>query len=141
MVGLFGDVVTTLSGEYNYFDPALVPFMNPQEIINKFLALSPMAIAYGLLNGFYEEFFFLGLMTSVKEEHQWKALAFSTLVRFSFHTYQGMLWAIVIGVVYGLFYYFMYKKVVKNLLPFFLMHALADMFGSTFIYLLIAWAY
>ena len=52
-----------------------------------------------------------------------------------------MLWAIVIGVVYGLFYYFMYKKVVKNLLPFFLMHALADMFGSTFIYLLIAWAY
>ena len=81
MVGLFGDVVTTLSGEYNYFDPALVPFMNPQEIINKFLALSPMAIAYGLLNGFYEEFFFLGLMTSVKEEHQWKALAFSTLVR------------------------------------------------------------
>ena len=140
MVGLFGDVVTTLSGEYNYFDPALVPFMNPQEIINKFLALSPMAIAYGLLNGFYEEFFFLGLMTSVKEEHQWKALAFSTLVRFSFHTYQGMLWAIIIGVVYGLFYYFMYKKVVKNLLPFFLMHALADMFGSTFIYLLIAWA-
>ena len=110
IVGLFGDVVTTLSGEYNYFDPALVPFMNPQEIINKFLALSPMAIAYGLLNGFYEEFFFLGLMTSVKEEHQWKALAFSTLVRFSFHTYQGMLWAIVIGVVYGLFYYFMYKK-------------------------------
>ena len=141
IVGLFGDVVTTLSGEYNYFDPALVPFMNPQEIINKFLALSPMAIAYGLLNGFYEEFFFLGLMTSVKEEHQWKALAFSTLVRFSFHTYQGMLWAIIIGVVYGLFYYFMYKKVVKNLLPFFLMHALADMFGSTFIYLLIAWAY
>ena len=141
IVGLFGDVVTTLSGEYNYFDPALVPFMNPQEIINKFLALSPMAIAYGLLNGFYEEFFFLGLMTSVKEEHQWKALAFSTLVRFSFHTYQAMLWALIIGVVYGLFYYFMYKKVVKNLLPFFLMHALADMFGSTFIYLLIAWAY
>ena len=29
----------------------------------------------------------------------------------------------------------------QNLLPFFLMHALADMFGSTFIYLLIAWAY
>jgi len=141
MVGLFGDVVTTLSGEYNYFDPALVPFMNPQEIINKFLALSPMALAYGLLNGFYEEFFFLGLMTSVKDEHKWAALAFSTLVRFSFHTYQGMLWAIVIGVVYGLFYYFMYKKVVKNLLPFFLTHALADMFGSTFIYLLIAWAY
>ena len=47
IVGLFGDVVTTLSGEYNYFDPALVPFVNPQEIINKFLALSPMALLMG----------------------------------------------------------------------------------------------
>ena len=34
IVGLFGDVVTTLSGEYNYFDPALVPFMNPQEVLS-----------------------------------------------------------------------------------------------------------
>ena len=141
MVGLFGDVVTTLSGEYNYFDPALVPFMNPQEIINKFLALSPMAIAYGLLNGFYEEFFFLGLMTSVKEEHQWKAFSILNTRSFLIPYVSRNVWAIIIGVVYGLFYYFMYKKVVKNLLPFFLMHALADMFGSTFIYLLIAWAY
>ena len=30
-------------------------------------------------------------------------------------------------------------KVVKNLLPFFLMHALADMFGSSLMYLLINW--
>jgi len=50
-----------------------------------------------------------------------------------------LLWAVVIGVVYGLFYYVMYKKVVKNLLPFFLMHALADMFGSSLLYLLINW--
>lgn len=47
IVGLFGDVVTTLSGENNYFDPALVPFVNPQEIINKFLALSPMVLLMG----------------------------------------------------------------------------------------------
>lgn len=60
-------------------------------------------------------------------------------IRFSFHTYQGLLWALVIGVIYGLFYYVMYKKVVKNLLPFFLMHALADMFGSSLMYLLINW--
>ena len=33
----------------------------------------------------------------------------------------------------------LYKKVVKNLLPFFLMHALADMFGSSLMYLLINW--
>ena len=57
-------------------------------------------------------------MTSVSEKNKWKALAFSTLIRFSFHTYQGLLWALVIGVIYGLFYYVMYKKVVKNLCHF-----------------------
>lgn len=138
-MGLFGDVISTVSGEYNYLSPSLWPFIDLMQILHKFMALSPMAIAYGLLNGFYEEFFFLGLMTSVSEKNKWKALAFSTLIRFSFHTYQGLLWAFVIGVIYGLFYYVMYKKVVKNLLPFFLMHALADMFGSSLMYLLINW--
>ena len=109
------------------------------QIIHKFLALSPMAIAYALLNGFYEEFFFLGVMTSVNDKYKWWALAYSILIRISFHTYQGLLWAVVIGVIYGLFYYFLYKKVIKNLLPFFLMHALADMFGSSILYLLINW--
>ena len=139
IVGFFGDIVTTVSGEYDYFNITLLPYINPIQIIHKFLALSPMAIAYGLLNGFYEEFFFLGLMTSVNDKYKWWALAYSTLIRVSFHTYQGLLWAVVIGVVYGLFYYVMYKKVVKNLLPFFLMHALADMFGSSLLYLLINW--
>lgn len=139
IVGLFGDLVTTLTGEYNYLNPALFAHIDSMEIIRKFLALSPMAIAYALLNGFYEEFFFLGLLTSVKEKHKWWVLLYSTIIRISFHTYQGLVWALVIGVVYGLFYYFLYKYKVKNLLPFFLMHALADMFGSSLMYLLIAW--
>ena len=139
IVGIFGDIVTTLSGEYNYFNPQLIHFIDPMEIIRKFMALTPMAIGYALLNGFYEEFFFLGLLTSVKENHQWLVLVYSVIIRISFHTYQGLLWALVIGLVYGLFYYFLYKYVVKNLLPFFLMHALADMFGSSLLYLLIAW--
>lgn len=139
VVGIFGDIITTLSGEYNYFNPQLLPFIDPMEIIRKFMALTPMAICYALLNGFYEEFFFLGLLTSVKEKHKWLVLVYSVIIRISFHTYQGLLWALVIGLVYGLFYYFLYKYVVKNLLPFFLMHALADMFGSSLLYLLIAW--
>ena len=139
IVGIFGDIVTTLSGEYNYFNHQLIPFIDPMEIIRKFMALTPMAIGYALLNGFYEEFFFLGLLTSVKEKHKWLVLVYSVIIRISFHTYQGLLWALVIGLVYGLFYYFLYKYVVKNLLPFFLMHALADMFGSSLLYLLIAW--
>lgn len=141
IVGLFGDFLTTVTGEYNYFNPELIQYINPLEIINKFTALKPMTIAYGLLNGFYEEFFFLGLITSVKEENSLYALIFSTFVRISFHTYQGITWALTIGVIFGLFYYFMYKKVVKNLLPFFLMHALTDMFGTGLIYLLISWNY
>ena len=141
IMGLFADLVSTLSGQYNYFSPQVLAFISPMAVINKFLALSPMAIAYGLLNGFYEEFFFLGLLTSVKDKYKWWVLLFSTLVRVSFHTYQGMLWALVIGVVFGLLYYFLYKYKVKNLLPFFLVHALADMFGSSLIYLLVNWNY
>lgn len=141
IMGLFADMVSTLSGQYNYFSPQVLAFISPMAVIDKFMVLSPMAIAYALLNGFYEEFFFLGLLTSVKEKYKWWVLLFSTIVRVSFHTYQGMLWALVIGVVFGLFYYFLYKYKVKNLLPFFLMHALADMFGSSLIYLLVNWNY
>ena len=141
IMGLLADMVSTLSGQYNYFSPQVLAFISPMAVINKFLALSPMAIAYGLLNGFYEEFFFLGLLTSVKDKYKWWVLLFSTLVRVSFHPYQGMLWALVIGVVFGLLYYYLYKYKVKNLLPFFLVHALADMFGSSLIYLLVNWNY
>ena len=141
IMGLFADMVSTLSGQYNYFSPLVLAFISPIAVLNKFLALSPMTIAYGLLNGFYEEFFFLGLLTSVKDKYKWWVLLFSTLVRVSFHTYQGLLWALVIGVVFGLLYYFLYKYKVKNLLPFFLVHALADMFGSSLIYLLVNWNY
>lgn len=141
IMGLLADMVSTLSGQYNYFSPQVLAFISPMAVLNKFLALSPMAITYGLLNGFYEEFFFLGLLTSVKDKYKWWVLLFSTLVRVSFHTYQGMLWALVIGVVFGLLYYFLYKYKVKNLLPFFLVHALADMFGSSLIYLLVNWNY
>ena len=141
IMGLLADMVSTLSGQYNYFSPQVLAFVSPMAVLNKFMALSPMAITYGLLNGFYEEFFFLGLLTSVKDKYKWRVLVFSTLVRVSFHTYQGMLWALVIGVVFGLLYYFLYKYKVKNLLPFFLVHALADMFGSSLIYLLVNWNY
>ncbi len=107
MVGLFGDVVTNnSSGEYNYFDPALVPFMDPQKSTNA-LALSPMAIAYGLLNGFYEEFFFFSLIddigegrASVEGSQHWFVLIPPM--------YQGMPGQL--SESYGLFYYFMYMK-------------------------------
>ena len=140
--GLFADMVSYLvQDSIIILCPQVLAYINPMAVIDKFMALSPMAIAYGLLNGFYEEFFFLGLLTSVKDKYKWWVLLFSTIVRVSFHTYQGMLWALVIGVAFGLLYYFLYKYKVKNLLPFFLVHALADMFGSSLIYLLVNWNY
>ena len=111
------------------------------ELFRKIAALSPIAIIYALLNAFYEEFFFLGLLGTVDQKYKWQTLLYSTIIRISFHTYQGMLWALVIGVAFGLLYYFLYKYKVKNLLPFFLVHALADMFGSSLIYLLVNWNY
>lgn len=136
IMGLFADMVSTLSGQYNYFSPQVLAFISPMAVIDKFMALSPMAIAYGLLNGFYEEFFFLGLLTSVKGKYKWVGLTLfnhcsCVLPYLSGHAmgsgYRGCLWS--------------YKYKVKNLLPFFLVHALADMFGSSLIYLLVNWNY
>ncbi|MFS1663588.1 CPBP family intramembrane glutamic endopeptidase [Streptococcus sp. zg-JUN1979] len=139
IVGLIGDVVTTLSGSYNYFNPAILPYISFSAVINKFLALSPLAIIYSLLNGFYEEFFFLGLMPSVSDKYKWSSLVFAVLIRFAFHTYLGLMWATVIGLVFGIIYYLLYTYKVKNLLPFFLAHALFDMFGTSFIYVIVNW--
>ena len=138
LMGLTADAVTSLSGGYNYFTTEILSIH--QTIIHLRQIRRPCADGHPLrlLNGFYEEFCFLGLLTCVEDKYKWQALAYSTLVRISFHTYQGMLWATVIGVVFGLMYYFFYKYKVKNLLPFFLIHALADIFGSGFIYLICA---
>ena len=139
VMGILADTVTTLSGEYNYFDPQLWKYIDLTEIFRKFIDLTPMAILYALLNGFYEEFFFLGLLTSVRDKYKWWVLLYSTIIRVSFHTYHGMLWALTIGVGFGLLYYCLYKYKVKNLLPFFLAHALADIYGSSLMYVFISW--
>ncbi|RLP08221.1 CPBP family intramembrane metalloprotease [Propionibacterium australiense] len=87
-------------------------------------------VIYSLLNGFYEEIYFLGICLAVKP-HQLKwAVPFSLLVRASFHTYQGMINALGIGVLFGGLIYLLYKRSKdKNLLPFFIAHAMGDIFG------------
>lgn len=87
-------------------------------------------ILYSLLNGFYEEFFFLGLLYATRPKYHYHYLIFGTLVRISFHTYQGITMALGIGIVYGLTLYLLYRWFKpKNLVPFFLGHALADILG------------
>ena len=93
-------------------------------------------IIFSLLNGVYEEIFFLGVCTSVEEKYKSWAFAYSLLIRFSFHTYQGIVAALGIGFVLGIIYYFLFIKSDKNLYPFMLAHSFADIVGASLLNLL-----
>lgn len=139
IVGLASDFAFTMFGQYNYFSKDLLSCIDWRfwEVLSKISKLYPSIIIYGLFNGLYEELYFLGIMTSIKEESRFSIFVFSLIIRFSFHTYQGILPALVIGFVIGIIYYILYRCCVKNLLPFFLAHAYADFFGSSLISLIV----
>ena len=88
------------------------------------------SVIYALLNGVYEELYFLGICLAVRKDHLKWAVPFSLLIRISFHTYQGMISALGIGLVFGIFMYLLYRRSKdKNLLPFFIAHTIGDIFG------------
>lgn len=92
--------------------------------------LSFSLIIYAILNGFYEEIFFLGICLAVKPAQIKYAVIYSIIIRISFHTYQGLVSAVGLGIVIGLLFYFLYRKSVsKNLVPFFIAHTIADILG------------
>lgn len=87
-------------------------------------------ILHSLLNGFYEEIFFLGVCLALKPEYLKWTLFYSLIIRFSFHTYQGMEAALGIGFIYGMLMYLMYKKMnTNNIFAFGLAHSFADIIG------------
>ncbi|AND80023.1 CPBP family intramembrane glutamic endopeptidase [Streptococcus pantholopis] len=87
-------------------------------------------LVFSALNGFYEEIFFLGVCLTVKAEHRRWALLYSLIVRYAFHTYQGNIPALGIGILMGTVYYVLYARMKeKNLFPFFLGHAISDVMG------------
>ena len=91
-------------------------------------------ILYACLNGVYEELFFLGICLHVKVKNIIKAFIFSLIIRFLFHTYQSFFVAFGITMVVGGVFYLLYVKFnLKNLLPFFIAHGLADVFGLSFL--------
>ncbi|AND80032.1 type II CAAX prenyl endopeptidase Rce1 family protein [Streptococcus pantholopis] len=94
-------------------------------------------VLYSLMNGFYEEIFFLGICLTVKPEFIKWSFLFSLFVRFSFHTYQGMTTAIGLGFLLGTVFFLLYRKMKKpNLLPFFLAHSIADIVGLSLLFIL-----
>ncbi len=87
------------------------------------------SIIYAMLNGFYEEIFFIGMCLFVAPKNVRWVFLLSLLVRFSFHTYQGIVPAIGISLI-GIVYYFVFEKTNReNLYPIVLSHAIADVFG------------
>lgn len=88
-------------------------------------------LAFSFINGIYEEVFFLGICVAVNPKYRMHFFIYSMIVRFSFHTYQGIPNAIGIGFVIGAIYYVLYRKRKdKNLYPYMLSHSLADIFGA-----------
>lgn len=95
-------------------------------------------VIYAVFNGVYEEIYFLGICLAVKPEHRKWAVPFSLLVRVSFHTYQGMFSALGIGVLFGLYFYLLYRRSKdKNLLPFFVAHMWGDIIGVGILHYLV----
>lgn len=91
---------------------------------------------FAFLNGFYEELFFVGLLFAVRKKHLPYVLLAGLLVRFAFHTYQGMAGALTIttlGVVFMLL-----RLKYRDLLPFMLAHSFFDLFGLTWMLYLLA---
>lgn len=93
---------------------------------------SPSLLVFALLNGFFEELYFLGILFATPKKHHFGLLVLALLVRFAFHTYQGLAGALVIttlGVVFFVLRKFALTKQDPNLLPFVLAHAFFDIFG------------
>ncbi len=104
-----------------------------------FSAFNMSSILYALLNGPYEEIFFLGICLSVKPEYRKQAFWYTLFIRLSFHTYQGMINALGIGVILTVVYYHFYMRKNDNLYPYFLSHTIADIFGLGIILRIIYW--
>lgn len=105
-------------------------------VLGALSVVTPSLILFSILNGFYEEIFFLGVCTSVKKEHQKGIFIYSVIIRTIFHTYQGIVLALGIGLFLGIIYYVLYKKKTSNLYPYMLSHTFADIFGLSLLHFL-----
>ncbi|WP_237373104.1 type II CAAX prenyl endopeptidase Rce1 family protein [Streptococcus ruminantium] len=99
--------------------------------LHKLSTVNLSLLLYSILNGFYEEIFFLGICLNVAPDKKMYYFVYSLLVRYSFHTYQGNVSAIAISLLVGGIYYLLYRRMKeKNLFPFFLAHAITDVLGA-----------
>lgn len=117
-------VETTVGAEAMHANLADVKNEQSYDIASYF---SSSLLLFSLLNGFYEEIFFLGILFCVPKKWLPCMIIFALMVRFSFHTYQGILSALnvtLFGVILTLC-----RFKINNLIPFMLAHSFFDIFG------------
>lgn len=132
---LLGSITTdaVLYGTH-WFNTGDNPFAFAAADVSADGAFSPFAhITWGLLlfalcNGFFEEFYFMGLAFATEKRYRAAALLFSVAVRFGFHVYQGLPAASAIALSGVVFLLLRFK--IRSLLPFVLAHAFFDVFGA-----------
>lgn len=130
-VALLFDLYFMLLSETIFDNSIFYESQNEASFVSSFSNIDVSLLFYSILNGFYEEIFFLGVCLSVIPKKRSYYFIYSLFIRYSFHTYQGNLSAIAIGFLLGSIYYMLYTKMKeKNLFPFFLAHAITDVFGA-----------
>ncbi len=133
VVGIFIFVAVLMDIQY-MISYNVTPYTTPS-MVYPGQGMDISLVLYSLLNGFYEEIFFLGVCLTVNPKYVKWSFLYSLIVRCSFHTYQGLGSAIALGLILGISYYVFYKKMKpQNMLPFFLSHAIADMIGLSVIF-------
>lgn len=101
-----------------------------------FAHISLSLVVFSLVNGFFEELYFMGLAFAVRPQHRLYALITSVFVRFIFHIYQGILPALGIALT-GVVFILLRQK-IKSITPFVLAHAVFDVFGASVLFWLLS---
>lgn len=113
---------------YQYLHQYLIPEHFPETSeLETGVQETSLLWSVSLLNGFYEELFFMGLVFAVTPKMLPRVVMLSMMVRFLFHTYQGLAGALTITTL-GLVF-FLFRRQFSALVPFMLAHALFDVFG------------
>lgn len=128
-----GLVATSYEYLQMWFAPNLYPSVEGVFVDQSYSAdehFSQMSLSlfvFAILNGFFEELYFLGIIFAVHKKYLWLALLFSLFVRFSFHTYQGLAGAFVVTTLGVVFLALRLKD--DELLAFMLAHSFFDVLG------------
>lgn len=131
--GFCMDVITSLKCGFKWIPKLL---KNNIPILSALQDIDFTIVLISILNGFYEEFFFLAILSYVEPKYTVIALIIMLIVRVLIHTYQGWSVALFIGLGIGLIHYLLFAHYCDNLFIYVLSHILSDLFGLSFINLI-----